>query len=81
MFFLLGCEYVILKKLQEKSNKNTAFPGRAEFPRVHNELFLFLRILNQYLELINRKQVRSPGIAGSSRRMMGRFYLGDPRRL
>lgn len=56
--------------------RNIAFPGRSEFPRVHNELFLFLRILNQLLKLINRKQVMSPAIAGRVRSIRGDFTLG-----
>lgn len=56
--------------------RNVAFTGRSEFPRVHNELFLFLRILNQFLKLINRKQVMSPVTAGSMRNAMEAFTLG-----
>ena len=55
--------------------RNMAFPGRSEFPRVNNELFLFLRILNQLLKFINRKQVRGLVTAGNVRSVLGAFTL------
>lgn len=69
---MLGNSEEIAGKSQAR---NIAFPGRSKFPRVHNELFLFLRILNQLLKLINRKQVRSPVTAGNVRSLLGAFTL------
>lgn len=75
-FFSMRRLFSFWRNCSKSSTRNIAFPGRSKLLPAHNELFLFLRISNQLLKLINRKQIRSPVTAGSVRSVMGPFTLG-----